>query len=310
MFDNLVSLFVMVSLGVCFQLKRPGNISPSTAAHVINTSVVKFFFPAFCFKAISAADVSRDVLLLPLSAMITVSSSLLISFTIYTIIEKLTALNKKEKGVLILTSSFGNITFLGLLLLTDLYGKNAAGYVLVYDLLAINPLVWLVGTTIASYYGNREKSTIISPLRTVLALPPVWALFAGFIANFAGLRFPSFLTKTLELISTPIVPLMIFSMGLTLKIPKLKYLIISIPAILTKLCLGPLIAFGVALLLNIDGLALKSTVMEAAMPSMILTLIISSQYKLDHNLNAFIILSTTIISLITLPTVAQLIQGY
>jgi len=310
MFDNIISLFVMASLGVCFQLKRPGNINPNTARHVINTSVIKFFFPALCFKAISVADINKNILLLPLSAIITIFLSLLISFVTYTIIEKLTVLTKKEKGVLILTSSFGNITFLGLLFLTDLYGQNAIEYVLLYDLLAVNPLIWLIGPTIASYYGSGEKPAIKKTLKTVLELPPVWALFAGFIANFSGLRLPNFLTKTLDLISMPIVPLMIFSIGLTLAIPKLKYLAISIPAILTKLCLVPLIAFGIALLLGINGLILKLTVMEAAMPTMILTLIISSQYKLDHNLNAFVILSTTIISIITLPITAWLIQRY
>lgn len=310
MFDNLISLFIIASLGVFFQLKKPGNISPDTARHMINTSIVKFFFPALCFKAISVADINKNVLLLPLSAIITIFLSLLISLGTYTIIEKLIVLNKKEKGVLILTSSFGNVTFLGLLLLTDLYGKNATEYVLLYDLLAVNPLVWLVGTAIASYYGSGEKHTIKKNLKTVLELPSVWALFAGFIANFTGLRFPSFLIKTLDLMSMPIVPLMTFSIGLTLTIPKLKYLIISIPAILTKLCLAPLIAFGIALVLGINGLALKSTIMEAAMPTMVLTLIISSHYKLDHNLNAFVILSTTVMSLITLPIIAWLIQGY
>jgi predicted permease len=104
--------------------------------------------------------------LLPLSAIITIFLSLLISFGTYTIIEKLIVLNKKEKRVLILTSSFGNITFLGLLLLTDLYGKNATEYVLLYDLLAVNPLVWFVGTAIASsYYGSGEKHTIKKALK-------------------------------------------------------------------------------------------------------------------------------------------------
>jgi len=310
MFDNLASLFIIAGLGVLFQLKKPGGINSETARHVINTSVVKFFFPALCFKAISSADINKNILLLPISAAVTIFSSLLASFIIYTVIEKLTALDKKEKGVLILASSFGNITFLGLLFLTDLYGRNATEYVLLYDLLAANPLVWLVGTAIASYYGSGQKPTFKENLKTILELPPIWALFAGFIANFAGLRFPSFLTKTLDLMSMPIVPLMMFSIGLSLKPPKLKHLATAAPAIAIKLCLGPLLAFGIALLLGANGLALKSTVMEAAMPTMILTLIISSQYKLDHNLNAFVILSTTIFSLITLPLTAHLIRGF
>jgi len=310
MFDNLASLFIIAALGVIFQLKRPGNINPSTARHVINTSVIKFFLPALCFKAISAATINKNTLLLPLSAIITIFLSLLISFIIYAVIEKLIILNKKEKGVLILAASFGNITFLGLLFLTNLYGQNTAEYVLLYDLLAATPLIWLVGTAIASYYGSGQKLSLKKNFKTILELPPVWALFAGFAVNFAGVRFPSFLMKTLDLMSMPIIPLMMFSIGLTITAPKLKYITVALPAAAIKLCLAPMLAFGIALLLGIDGLILKSTVMEAAMPTMILTLVISSQYELDLSLNAFVILFTTILSFITLPLTAWLIRGY
>jgi predicted permease len=46
------------------------------------------------------------------------------------------------------------------------------------------------------------------------------------------------------------------------------------------------------------GLVLKSTVMEAAMPAMTLTLVLFSQYKLDHVLTAVVILFTIILSLL------------
>ncbi|MCA6084905.1 AEC family transporter [Candidatus Endomicrobiellum agilis] len=310
MFDSLISFFIIATLGAFFRWKKLGGISSDVARHVINAIVINFLLPALCFKVIATAPIDKNSVLLPASAIITILLSLLISFAIYTIIEKFTTLNKKEKGALILAASFGNVTFLGLLLLTGLYGQSAAKYVLLYDFLATTPLLWPVGATIASYYGQGQKLTFKESSKIIAELPPVWAFAAGFTANFLGIHLPNFLLKTLDIMSMAIIPLMMFSIGLALSTPKLKHAIIATPAIIIKLCLVPLIAFGTALLLGMGGLALKSTVMEAAMPTMIFTSVISSQYKLDHALSAVIIVLSTIISLITLPLISWLLRGY
>jgi predicted permease len=310
MFDNLISFFLITGFGVFFQWKKPGWINPEIARHVINTIVIKFFLPMLCFKIIATASIDKNTILLPLTAIITIFAAILISFTVYTLVSKITTLHKKEKGALILGASFGNVTFLGLLFLTSLYGQTAAQYVLLYDLLATTPLLFLVGTTIAAYYGRGQKFTIRESLKVIADLPPMWALLAGFVVNFSGFVLPSFLLKTLELMSMPIVPLMVFSIGLALSIPKLKHVIIAVPAVIIKLCIVPLISFGLALFFGMDRLALKSVVMEAAMPTMVLTLVVSSQHKLDYNLSSFIIVFTTAVALITLPLTAWLVSVF
>jgi predicted permease len=59
-----------------------------------------------------------------------------------------------------------------------------------------------------------------------------------------------------------------------------------------------------------DRLALKSAIMEAAMPTMVLTLVVSSYHKLDHTLSALIILFTTASAFITLPLTSWLIRNF
>ena len=54
-------------------------------------------------------------------------------------------LQPSETGVLVIGATFGNITYLGLPVLTGLYGNEAAKYALFYDLLATTPLLWFVG---------------------------------------------------------------------------------------------------------------------------------------------------------------------
>ena len=310
MTESLIAFFLIMGGGVFFQWKKPGNINPDTARHIINVTVIRFFFPALCFKIIAGAAIDKNILLLPLSALITIALSILLSVAVYSALAKPLKLSQKEKAVLVLAASFGNVTFLGLPLLTGLYGEGAAQYVLLYDLLATTPMIWIAGVAIASSYGNSEKFSIKQSLKTIAELPPIWALVLGFAVNFAAWKLPDFLVKTLDLMSMPIVPMMIFSVGLALTVPKLKQTVTAIPAIIIKLCVIPAIAFAIALLLGMDGLALKSSVMEAAMPTMVLTLVIASQYKLDHTLAALMIALTTALSFISLPAISFFLKGY
>jgi predicted permease len=68
--------------------------------------------------------------------------------------------------------------------------------------------------------------------------------------NFSSLSLPSFFLKTLELMCLPIVPLMIFSVGLALPIPKTKHAVIAMPAIIIKLCFVPFIFYNSLLFRN------------------------------------------------------------
>jgi len=308
MFSNLIAFFIIIAGGVFFQWKKPGNIKPDALRHSINTLVIKFFLPALCFKVIAAAPIDRSTFFLPLSAIITILISLTIAFLVYLLVEKFYKLTKTEKGVLILAASFGNVTFLGLPVLTGLYGPDAVKHVLLYDLLATTPLLWIVGAAIASYYGRGRRQTLKESIKILAELPPIWAMLAGFIVNFSGLVIPGFLSKTLDLMSMPIVPLMIFSVGLALTKPNLKHTVLAAPAVLIKLAVVPAIGFTAAVLLGLDGLALKSAVMEAAMPTMVLTLVIATQFKLDHKLAALAIVITTAASFITLPIISYLIR--
>lgn len=309
MTGSLIAFFLIMAGGVYFQWKKPGQINPDTARHVINTIVIRFFLPALCFKVIATAHIDKNTYLLPLSAIATIAISILLSFAVYGILSKFVNLTRQEKAVLILAGSFGNVTFLGLPILTGLYGQAAAQHVLLYDLLATTPMIWIAGVAIASSYGQGEKFTVKQSFKVLADLPPIWALAAGFIVNFAGTTLPDFLVKTLDLMSMPIVPLMIFSIGLALTVPKVKQAVIAIPAIVIKLCIVPLIAFVIASLLGMDGLAFKATVMEAALPTMVLTLVIASQYKLDYTLAALAIALTTALSFISLPLVSLLVKS-
>jgi hypothetical protein len=301
MYDTLFSFVLIILIGVVFRKFGIGKESADSIRRMINITVLNLFLPALCIKTIYTSKIDMEIALVPTAAWITVISTLLFSLGIYTALGKIMNIKPSEKGVLILSAAFGNVTYLGIPVLTSLYGYEAAKYALFYDLLATTPILWLIGAPIAAKYGEGKKIEIAESLKAIISLPPIWGILIGIILNLTGIPLPSFMTKALDMLSSIVIPLMIFSIGLALSILKVKHAYIIIPAVIIKLIVSPFISFIAAYSLGLDRIALASCFIEGAMPTMVLSLLIAARFKLDTSLSAFTIVVTTIISFITLP---------
>ncbi len=301
MHDILFPFGLIIMTGVVFRRIRPGGVEASVMSAAINAGVLNLFLPALCIKTIYQSTIDLDAVLIPATAWLTTLAALLLAGGIYSLLSKKIQLTQQEKGVILLAAAFGNVTYLGLPVLTGLFGSSAAKYALYYDLLATTPLLWLVGANLASRYGGAGKYGLHEALKTIVSLPPVLAIFAGMILNLAGIPLPGLVVRTLEMLGGLVVPLMIFSIGLALRVPKVANAYAVIPAVLIKLVVSPCISFLTGSALGLSGNPLVSITLESAMPSMVLTLLVASRYKLDISLGAFIVVVTTVLSFFTLP---------
>ncbi len=299
--DILFSFGLIILAGVVFKRFRIGGVDADTLRLSINATVLNVFLPALCIKTIYESHIDPETALVPVTAWITTISALLISIVVYTVLERIMNLRPQEKGVLILSSAFGNVTYLGLPVLVGLYGREAAKYALFYDLLATTPILWLVGAYIASRYGEGKRPRIVDSLKIIVSLPPIWGIAGGMLLRLTNIEIPAFVLKTLEMFSSLVIPLMIFSIGLALSLPRVKHAYIIIPAVIIKLAVVPVISFTAAFFLGIKGTALSACFIEGAMPTMVLSLLIAAKFRLDVPLSAFMIITTTVLSFITLP---------
>jgi predicted permease len=305
MYDTLFSFVLIILVGALFKSFGVGKENAESIRKTINITVFNIFLPALCVKTVYLSKIDRELFLVPAVAGITVLSSLLLSFGVYHFLGKKIGLKASETGVLIISATFGNVTYLGMPVLTSLYGEEAAKYAIFYDLFATTPLLWLVGVPLATRYGD-GKIAITDSLKNIISLPPIWAIIIGMILNFFDIPLTNLLMKTLDMFSSLVILLMIFSIGLTITIQKIKNIPIVIPAIIIKLVIVPFISFIIASFIGLKEKALSSCIIEGAMPTMVLSLLISAQYKLDTQLSAFIIVVTTILSFFTLPIVIHL----
>jgi len=304
--DVLFSFGLTITAGALFRRIRPAGIDPGDVRVVINACVLNLFLPALCIKTLYQSPVDLETVLVPATAWITTGASLLLAAGVYAALGGIMHLSPQEKGVLLIAAAFGNVTYLGLPVLTNLYGSTAAKYALFYDLLATTPLLWLAGAALASRYGEGKKFDLKESGKTIASLPPVWGIFIGMALHQMNAPLPLFVLKTLDMLGSLVVPLMIFSIGLALSLPKVKHAYAIIPAVVIKLIAGPVIAYGTARLLGLSGVALTSCSIEGAMPAMVLSLLVAARFRLDVSLAAFVIVVTTGLSFFTLPAVIYL----
>lgn len=291
-----------------FRRLEIGGMDADTMRKAINVSVFNLFLPALCIKVIYTANLGTEAILVPITAWFTIFILLCMGLIIYWILEKIWKIQPAQKGALILGAAFGNVTYLGLPVLTELYGPHAAKYALFFDLMASTPLVWTVGAALAARYGKNQDASLIDSLKKLASLPPLWAIALGLLLNLSAVTLPEFIVKTLSMFANLVVPLMIFTIGLSLDIPKVKDAYIIIPAVVLKLAAAPFIAYAIGLALGVQDEALASCFIEGAMPTMVLSLLIAAQFKLDVTLTAFIIVITTFLSFFTLPAIVYLTE--
>jgi hypothetical protein len=217
------------------------------------------------------------------------------------LVGRMMRLGRLQFGALLLAASFPNATYMGLPLLGSLFGDAGKAIAIQYDLFACTPLLLSVGILLAARFGDSEEE--VHPVKTLLKVPPLWAAIAGAALNIAGVPQPDWAAEWLDRIGAAVVPVMLVALGMSLRLETLtgRNLLTVSPAIAIQLLWMPLAALAFALAVGTEGLPLTATVLEAAMPVMVLGLVICDRFGLDTSLYATTASASTLLALLTLP---------
>jgi predicted permease len=205
-------------------------------------------------------------------------------------------------GAIVLAASFPNVTYLGLPVLEATFGSWSRSVAIQYDLFAATPMLFTVGILVSAHYGHGHSSVrgMLSELR---GIPALWAALLAVILNLSAIPVPSLVDGLLGLLERGVVPLMLISLGLSLKWNRgLSNMLPSVlPVVLISLVVIPAVVYPFTGLIGLDGQWRSAVVLEAAMPSMVLGLVLCDRFNLDTTLYATAVTVTTVLSLITLP---------
>ncbi len=306
MLSILAGMAGIIGLGAIWRLLLGGKTAENVRGHLAR-AVYEIFLPALVLHVMWKTTVGINVLRVPVVAAIGILVSLLTAGLIY---GEGRLGGKKAAGAMLLAAGFGNFTYLGLPILTQAFGPWAQSVAIPYDLFASTPLLFTVGILIARHYGSPGRNPL-HPGIELLRVPAVWAAVAGLIASHLGLPRPAWLDGTLTVLGAAVIPLMLLSIGMAMRwqagwaarIPVL------LPALVIQLGFMPLVAWGASIGVGMPEKYLAPVILEGAMPSMVLGLVVCDRFRLDSSLYAEAVTVSTAISLVTLPLWLRLVGG-
>lgn len=290
---------LLVAAGAAWVRFRPQF--PAQALRVnLNRLVVDVFAPPLLFALSAQAQITPELLTVPLLTVfgIAFSFALLYPLLFHSAIGR--GLSRETRAAILLAGCFGNVLFMGYPTLTFLYGDIGGSYAAFADVLASTPLVWTFGVWIATRLGH-EGGQGHSLLRTMLTLPPIWGFVLGFAVNLSGLDVAP-LVKAAKFMGQATIPVMLFTLGLSIPWRDLKPTRPVLAAVAVKLLLAPILVFVLA-----RGLfgelkpAQTAAIIEVAMPTMLMAASFADRFHLDVRAAALTASWTSLTFLVTLP---------
>lgn len=299
MLEALGAMALIIALGVIWARARWGDIRVDATRRVLAASVYYLFLPALVLDLFWPARFGPDSLAIAIVA----ACSILAGLGAGWLLAWARGASRAERGAMILAAGYSNVTYLGLPLLTAVYGATGASVAIQYDLLASTPLLFSLGVLIAAHFGSRPgPDGKLQPLATLLRVPALWALASASALTGLGVTPPGVIAAALDLLAAPVTPLMLITLGLALRLePQALRPRLTLPVSAITLVLVPALALVLSRQLIDDPIAQVGTVLEAAMPSMVFGVVLCERYGLDASLYANIVTVTTLLSLATLP---------
>lgn len=297
---SLVSTILVFSAIVCVgALLRRFRAVDDDDANGINAVIVYVGLPAFILRAVHGAELGHELL-----GVVAVSwAAFAMAFGVAWAVERLLHLPRATAGAFLLAAIVGNTGYLGYPLTQSLLGHDALPYAVFSDVFGTVVALVFFGLPLARRMGGAPSGEL-NVVKELATFPAVVALFAGLLLR--PVTFPASVEFGLDTLASMVAPLIMLSVGMALRPRSVLHDAVPLAVLgLIRLLVGPLVAFGAGSLL-LDGEALRVAVMQAGMPSMMLSLAVGRRFGLDNDFIASAILVTTLASAVSIPVVQAL----
>ena len=296
--ETILAIILMIFIG--YLSKRIGLLKPEDST-TLNKIVVNIAIPSLIFLAMYGADLTNINYLLPITLICLITGML--SGTIVYLFARSRGYSKKKKWTVVGTSTLFNSGFLGYPIVLGVYGSTGLVRAVFFDM-GSTILFLCLGILFIVLFGGKYSSII---KRTAL-FPPLWGIILGITANIMHLNIGTIPIDVLKYLSGAAIPIIMISLGLSLEVGGLKnYLEAATFVSIIRLIISPAIALIMVTVLGFSNINSTVTVVEAGMPSAMLSLVLAASYDLDIKVAAACIFLSTVLSMITLPVLIYLL---
>ncbi|MCX8197571.1 MAG: AEC family transporter [Candidatus Micrarchaeota archaeon] len=289
MLDIILPVFGVMLVGF---LARFFNVLGENANPVINDYIYYISMPFLIFSKIYSVRLGIEHLMLVLANAIPI----LISISIVVSLWKLKILHQELAALLVITSFFGNIIYLGFPLIELRFGSEALATASIISFV-YNVFLFGIGIALVSFFSRRKPAGEGKISSNTLIL----SCILGALFSFSGISLPDALIKAISAIGSTTAPLALFSIGAflygkSLSSPPSKLFLVCF----FKMLVFPVIFIAVSSIFGLSGELFEISFLEALMPVAVTNFVIAQKFKLDSKLVADSIIISTLFFVLVL----------
>lgn len=294
-FNIIFQIGVMIILIMCgFVLFKTGMISKETNKQ-LSDIVISVVNPALMFKAYNI-EMNRNLVQgLLQAALIAIVTHILFIAVSKCLIRK--KRHEADYGLERYCSTYSNCAFIGIPLVSSVYGTEGVFYVTAY-ITVFNLLMWSHGIILLQ---KDQKENIV---KKIVLSPAIIATILGLIVFIFQIHVPRLVLEPIGYIGSMNTPLAMIVSGAVIAqtdfIGGLKRGHLWIVAAI-KLLIIPLFVMIACSFIDMNRQAVMSTIIVAACPTATASTLLAIKYNLDEKYAAQIFGTTTVLSAITLP---------
>jgi predicted permease len=294
--NNLSPILLIAGSG--FVLGKRFQINPRTFSQV----VFYFFSPCLVFNSLAKSQLSdSDFVSLVGFVVVMVTLVGLLAWSIGSALR----LERHLLAAVMITSMFNNAGNLGLPV--TLFAFQEPAFVRASVIFVIySSLTNTVGVVIASM----GKSGLRQAVFGLLKMPAIYALVLGILFSRQDWELPLFLDRAVSLAANATIPCMLVLLGIQLQQAHWTGQARALTTAVTlRLLAAPIIAIGLSALFGLHGPARQASILEAAMPSAVLSTIIATEFDVEPAFVTSVVFVTTLLSPLTLTPLISYLGG-
>lgn len=298
--QSILSIVVMIGIG--YILAGKGWFNEDTSK-LFSKIVVNIALPALMISSLMGTFTRESLSQAGLGLLIPFMS-IVVSYLASVIIAKFIKIKPERKGTFQCMFFLSNTLFIGLPLNLALFGETSVPYVLYYYF-SNSVIFWTLGVYLIRKDSGLNNSKIFSiDTFKKIFTPPLMGFITATILIMLGVQLPSFIMDSCKYIGNLTTPLSMFFIGIVIKSINLKNLKFDkdmLWVIIGRFVAAPLITYIFSEVFAVPSLMKSVFVIQAALPVMANTAIITREYNADYEYAAVMIALTTISSLVFIP---------
>ena len=162
-------------------------------------------------------------------------------------------------------------------------------------------LAAILSYTVGVFVASLGRKSFGSACTGLYRVPAVWAVVIGFVMAELGAGLPSPADRTVNLLADACIPVFLVILGMQLERVHWggRVRFIGFASGL-RLAGGAVIALLLAPVFGLEGVARQAGVLQSAMPSAVITIILATQYDVEPETVTSVVFVTTVLSPLTL----------